>query len=83
MALSHSHAYLTLMGHTLVASTWLRLATAAAPKHAAAAGADGFYKGKLQTCAFFCRHELPKTEALAELMLGADDTVEEMRSEWF
>ena len=31
--------------HTLVASTWLRLATAAAVPHAAAAGEDGFYAG--------------------------------------
>lgn len=83
VALSHAHDYLGLMGHTLVAATWVRLATAAAPRHAAAGGVDGFYAGKLQTALFFLRHELTKTEAMAALMLSADATVHDMRSDWF
>ena len=83
VALSYAHDYLTMMGHMLVGSEWVRLATAAAPEHAAAKGTDGFYAGKLHTARYFLRHELPKTEGLARVMLSSDDTVDEMRSEWF
>ena len=44
---------------------------------------EAFYKGKIQTCLFFFRHELPKTEALAEVLKRGDDTVECMKVEWF
>jgi hypothetical protein len=42
-----------------------------------------FYLGKLHTCAFFFRHELPKTAPLAQLLRAGDRTVREMRVAWF
>ena len=83
-ALVNAHDYLTLFGHTVAAWTWLRLATAAAAELDALAadrrdGADAlFLRGKLHTCRFFFRHELPKTETLAALLLTMDPTVAEM-----
>ena len=86
LALMNAHEYLTLMGHTCVAWMWLKSASAAA--RGLAAGANGaedeaFYHGKLHTCAFFFRHELPRVEASAALLLKLDATVGEMQSEWF
>ena len=43
----------------------------------------GFYRGKLQTCAFFFRHELPRTEAMAKLLVSGDQTVADMKVGWF
>ena len=96
-SLTNAHDYLTLMGHSAVAWMWLRSATAATRGLAALgeggaadaataseAEAGGFYRGKLHTCTFFFRHEaMPKTEALAKLLLSKDPTVAEMRPGWF
>ena len=89
-ALTNAHEYLNLMGHTCVAWMWLRSGTAAARGLAAlpdVAGAGeeelGFYRGKLQTCAFFFRHELPRTEAMAKLLVSGDQTVADMKVGWF
>jgi len=89
-ALTNAHEYLTLMGHTCVAWHWLRSANAACVGlHALADGASdeveeaAFYRGKLHTASFFWRHELPKTEAMAALLVGADPTVSEMQPGWF
>ena len=86
LALTNAHEYLTLMGHTCVAWMWLRSASAAA--RGLSVGADdadeeAFYRGKLHTCAFFFRHELPKAEASAALLLSLDVTVTEMEPGWF
>ena len=43
----------------------------------------GFYRGKLKVCEFFFRHELPKTEPLANTLLRRDPTVRDMRPGWF
>ena len=89
VALTNAHDYLTLMGHTTIAWTWLRIATAAAQQQhalgAAEAGgaADMFYQGKLHTAEWFFRHELPKCETLASLLLSLDLTNREMRPGWF
>ena len=72
-ALANAHDYMTLLGHTVVAWTWLRIATTAtqalgrqppptgspAPLRASP-DSQLFYEGKLHTAAFFFRHELPK-----------------------
>lgn len=65
---------------------WLRMATAAArclENELVDESARGFYFGKLQTCKFFYRHELPKTEAMAALLLSLDATVPGMELHWF
>ena len=90
-ALANAHEYLSLFGHTVAAWTWLRVATAAARglerERARGRGESDaailFYEGKLHTCRFFFRHELPKTEAWARLLMSLDDTVSEMRPGWF
>lgn len=58
-------------------------ATGAAAADGAESEEHSFYRGKLHTCLFFHRHELPKTEALAALLLSGDATVEKMRPSWF
>ena len=93
VALVNAHDYMTLLGHTVIAWTWLRIATAAsqaldaqlASKTPAdpASDAERYYEGKLHTCSFFFRHELPKTRVLAELLVSLDTTVAGMRPEWF
>lgn len=82
--LVNAHDYLTLVGHTVAGWMWLRMARAAA-EHAADGedAASLFYRGKLHTCQFFCRHELPKTKGLAELLTSTDMSVDEMRASWF
>ena len=49
------------------------------------AGPDdaAFYAGKIQTCRYFFRFELPKTEAQARLLSGLDDTTLAMKDAWF
>jgi hypothetical protein len=68
-ALANAHDYMTLLGHTVVAWTWLRIATAATQALGRQPSSTGspahpdsqlFYEGKLHTAAFFFRHELPK-----------------------
>ena len=87
VALVNAHDALTLLGHTTAAWMWLRMATAAARAlEREAAGGEAsraFYEGKLHTCAFFYRHELPKTEVMAALLLSLDGTVAEMQPGWF
>lgn len=87
-ALVNAHDYLTLFGHSVIAWQWLRTANAAAEALAAdesAADSDArlFYEGKLATATFFWRHELPKTEALENLLLSGDTSVRDMQPGWF
>jgi butyryl-CoA dehydrogenase len=42
-----------------------------------------FYQGKLQTCAWFFRWELPKTRHWHELLNNLDRTCLEMQDSWF
>ena len=95
--LVNAHDYMTLMGHTVIAWTWLRIATAAlkgldreytvaAPseqEQEQASAAQRFYEGKLHTCVFFFRHQLPQTRALAELLVSFDSCVADMQPDWF
>ena len=91
-ALANAHEYLTLMGHTTVAWVWLQSAVAAvrglerldvAASEAPRDTEREFYIGKLHTCNFFFRHELPRTAQMARLLLANDVTVREMKTEWF
>ena len=86
-ALSNAHDYLTMLGHTCIGWHWLRAATAASrgltDVEAEDTDARLFYQGKLHACSFFFRHELPKTEPLARLLLSWDSSVSEMSPGWF
>jgi len=74
--LANASHYLDLVGHTVIAWLWLAQASVAdAALPAAAAGDAAFYRGKLQACRWFFRHELPKTLTQAALLDSLDDTV--------
>lgn len=97
VALTNAHDYLTMLGHACIGWVWLRSAVAAsrgldrlrltgggeAPSAGAEADEHSFYHGKLHTCRFFHRHELPKGTALAKLLGAKDTTVSEMQPQWF
>jgi hypothetical protein len=84
LMLANATAYLEMLGHVVIAWIWLRQAVIAQRALARAQGADvDFYRGKLQACQYFFRHELPKTAAQHELLRSLDATCLEMRDAWF
>lgn len=73
--LANATTYLFMFGHVIVAWIWLRQAAVAVHKQNEATGSDkDFYRGKLDACRFFFRHELPKTEIQAQLLNSLDNT---------
>lgn len=83
-SLANAHVYLEMVGATVIAWTWLRQALIAARRRTDAQADDAaFYAGKIQTCRYFFRFELPKTEAQARLLSGLDDTTLTMKDAWF
>lgn len=77
--LANATHYMTLVGHTVMAWMLLEQARVAAGALPDAQGSDlDFYEGKLLTCRFFVRHELPVIEHCATLLLSMDDTTLEM-----
>ena len=84
LALANAAAYLELVGHVVSAWMWLRQAIAAGRRLPTATGDDvAFCRGKLQTCRYVFRWELPKTVALAALLDDLDPTCAEMDETWF
>jgi alkylation response protein AidB-like acyl-CoA dehydrogenase len=83
-ALANASVFLEAFGHTVIAWTWLRQALVAQAALPNAQGDDvDFYKGKLHTCQWFFRWELPKTKAQHELLRSLDDTTLTMPASWF
>ncbi len=82
--LANASLYLELFGHVVVAWIWLRQAQAAQRglEHGGPRG-EAFYRGKLQTCDYFCRYELPKVRPQARLLIAGDTTTLTMAPEWF
>ena len=83
-ALALAPNFLETFGHIVVAWLWLRQAVAASrglPQ--AQAGDAAFYRGKIQACRWFFRHELPKVQVHHALMRAVDETVLGMQAEWF
>jgi alkylation response protein AidB-like acyl-CoA dehydrogenase len=84
LMLANASVYLEMLGHVVIAWTWLRQALLAERALANATGDDrAFYQGKLQACQYFFRYELPKTAAQNDLLRSLDPTCLEMRDEWF
>lgn len=84
-ALANATPFLQALGHTVLAWTWLDLATCATNQLAASptqADAD-FYKGKLAAARFFFAHELPKTSAWLHVLRTRDTTTLDMQDAWF
>jgi len=75
--LANAWAYLELLGHTTMAWIWLTQALAARPF------TDEFTRGKLQACRYVFAWELPKTKALADLLVRFDPTTLDMHEAWF
>jgi len=84
LALSNASSYLTVVGHVLVAWTWLRQAQLAQAALPTANMADrDFYQGKLRACDWFFRHELPAVLPSLDTLRALDDTALAMRPEQF
>ena len=83
--LANADAYLDLMGHTVIAWTWLRQTLVAA--RALRARPDGpdadFYRGKLQACRSFFARELPKTGHWQLLVRSFEPSFHDMQDQWF
>ncbi|WP_299731120.1 acyl-CoA dehydrogenase [uncultured Endozoicomonas sp.] len=84
-ALANSHAFLTLMGHTVVAWQWLKQAGIAQAKLAGDCSEQeqAFYRGKVQAAHYFFAWELPTVQRDIAVMKAADQTVFDMQSNWF
>ena len=75
LALANASLYLSLFGHVLMAWIWLRQARVALAALATAGSSQrDFYQGKLATCRYFFRYELPPALAQAGLLQSLDDT---------
>ena len=72
-ALANATIYLDALGTIVIAWMWLAQARVA-NAHAATTTTDAFYAGKLTTCRYFFRYELPKTTAMFDLLATLDDT---------
>lgn len=82
--LANASHYLTLMGHLCVAWMWLRQALVAQAALPSATPATAvFYRGKLQTCQFFFRQELPVVERDLRVLESLDDSAFAMAPEQF
>ena len=77
VALSNASVYLEAAGHVVVGWLWLEQALATEGRE------GGFYDGKRQAARYFQRWELPKVGPQLALLASLDDTVREMRSDWF
>ena len=85
LALANASAFLEAFGHVVVAWVWLRqavVAVRALPSAKSEADAD-FYRGKLQTCQWFYRWELPRIDTQLERLRALDDTTLDMSPAWF
>jgi alkylation response protein AidB-like acyl-CoA dehydrogenase len=77
VALANASVYLEAAGHVVVGWLWLEQALATEGR------VGDFYDGKRQAARYFQRWELPKVGPQLALLASLDDTVLEMRSDWF
>ncbi len=73
--LANSWEYLEMLGHTIIAWQWLRMARQACRTLASGNSDTDFLQGKLHTCRYFFLHELPRIERQAALLESLDDTL--------
>jgi butyryl-CoA dehydrogenase len=82
--LANASIYLEMMGHVVIAWMWLRQAQVASRQVATDNVANqDFYRGKLQTCAYFFNRELPKVYYQAQILVSLESTCYEMQDNWF
>jgi alkylation response protein AidB-like acyl-CoA dehydrogenase len=78
-ALAHATPYMQAFGHTVLAWTWLDLATVATTSPAV----DPVMRaGIVNTCRWYFAHELPRVAAWLQPAESGDRTVLETREEW-
>ena len=74
-ALANATLFLDAFGHVVVAWLWLQQAAIAEQALAGDVGKDrAFYEGKLASCKFFFRYELPKADMQLRQVASLDDT---------
>lgn len=78
--LCNSWVYMEMLGHVVIAWSWLGQALVAERKLGEGGSDRDFYQGKLNACAFFYRWELPKIQRQSELLSGLDDTLLKVNS---
>jgi hypothetical protein len=79
--LANATPYLEAFGHVVMAWIWLEQSLAAS-RHYGHDGSD-FYHGKWQACRYFFLYELPKVDAMLELVESLDATTLDMQDAWF
>ena len=79
--LANATAYLEAFGHVVLAWIWLEQSLAASKHYQRADG--NFYHGKWQACRYFFLYELPKVDAMLDLVESLDTTTLDMQDEWF
>ena len=83
LALANASHYLTAAGHLVVGWLWLRQAVAAHGALKAGRGDADFLQGKLQTCRYFLKQELPTAVHAIGIVYSFEDSFHGMRPEWF
>jgi alkylation response protein AidB-like acyl-CoA dehydrogenase len=79
--LANATAYMEAFGHVVVAWIWLEQSLAASKHYQRSDG--NFYHGKWQACRYFFLYELPKVDAMLELVESLDTTTLDMQDQWF
>jgi alkylation response protein AidB-like acyl-CoA dehydrogenase len=79
--LANATAYMEAFGHVVLAWIWLEQSLAASKHYQRIEG--NFYHGKWQACRYFFLHELPKVDAMLELVESLDTTTLDMQDQWF
>ncbi|MCC7410195.1 MAG: acyl-CoA dehydrogenase [Gammaproteobacteria bacterium] len=74
LMLANATVYLDMLGHVVIAWTWLRQALVAERALAAAGEQHDFYIGKQRACRYFFRYELPRVQPWLDLLARFDDT---------
>ena len=80
LTLANATVYLEAFGHLVISWIWLEQGLTALS--AQMADSD-FYSGKLQTCKWFFRYELPRVDPQLDLLAALDTTTLEMQDAWF
>jgi alkylation response protein AidB-like acyl-CoA dehydrogenase len=79
--LANATAYMEAFGHVVLAWIWLEQSLAASKHYQRSEG--NFYHGKWQACRYFFLYELPKVDAMLELVESLDTTTLDMQDQWF
>jgi len=82
--LADATVFLEMFGLVAVGWQWLRQAARASRALAAAgrAGEGTFYRGKIGTCRYFFRYQLPRTRGLAAALQASDGYAADFPTDW-